>query len=221
MPMADPLPSDPERALALTYAPPGSRRAFAALLALDDRLATIVRTTREPLVGQMRFTWWHAALTSLDSGPIPAEPLLQELAGEAVTHAPGAALATMVEGWEALLEPDLDQVSLNVHAEHRGEGLFAALGAVCGAAPLVPRAAGRGWALADLSRHLRDPLLQQRARVMACDALSETTATHWPPALRAVGALTQTARMDLVPSPRPHGHPARTARLLWLRLSGR
>ena len=43
--------------LAMTYAPATKRPALEALFALDDTLAGILRTTREPLVGQMRLTW--------------------------------------------------------------------------------------------------------------------------------------------------------------------
>ena len=44
-------PPDAERALILTYAPPAGRAALAALLGLDDALAQLLRTTREPAIG--------------------------------------------------------------------------------------------------------------------------------------------------------------------------
>jgi phytoene synthase len=61
--MVDPanLPN-PERALALSYAPASTRPGLEALFALDTALGTILKTTREPIVGQMRLTWWYEAL---------------------------------------------------------------------------------------------------------------------------------------------------------------
>ncbi|MCZ3214799.1 hypothetical protein NYZ43_19955, partial [Acinetobacter baumannii] len=52
----------PDRELMLAAAPHAARDALRALFDLDDRLAGIVRTTREPMVGQMRLVWWHDAL---------------------------------------------------------------------------------------------------------------------------------------------------------------
>ena len=69
-------PANPERVLALSYAGEG-RGALAALLALDDSLATLLRTTREPALGQMRLAWWREALERLDTAPPPAEPSRQ------------------------------------------------------------------------------------------------------------------------------------------------
>src|SRR3546814_7046937 len=54
---------DPELALAICYAPRKARAALAALFALDATLADVLRTTTEPMLGQMRLTWWHDALT--------------------------------------------------------------------------------------------------------------------------------------------------------------
>ncbi|RYE01298.1 MAG: hypothetical protein EOP61_11635, partial [Sphingomonadales bacterium] len=92
-------PNNPERALILTYA--GERRAaLAALLALDDALATLLRTTSEPALGQMRLAWWREALERLDSAPAPAEPVLRALAGEVLPlGVTGASLVPIVHGW--------------------------------------------------------------------------------------------------------------------------
>lgn len=212
----------PERALALGYAPAAARAGLAALFALDERLAAILRTTREPLVGQMRLTWWHEALAALDHAPPPAEPVLTALAHTVIVRVPGATLARLVEGWEALLDVPLDEAALETHAAARGAGLFNAAATLLGVAPDVMIArAGEGWALADLAHHLSDVALADRARTLAHARLSADDRTRWPVAVRALGALARLARLDLAPAPRPVGHPARAARLLWHRLSGR
>src|SRR4051812_35867714 len=112
---------DPERGLALSYAPHAALPGLAALFALDDSLGSILRTTRAPMVGQMRLTWWHEALTRLDTAPPPAEPVLQALARDVVPHGvSGARLAWMIEGWEELLEPELSDDAIARHAARRG-----------------------------------------------------------------------------------------------------
>lgn len=215
------LETDPERALAMTYAAPAHRPALAALWRLDDRLADILRTTREPMVGQMRLTWWHAALAALDESPPPAEPVLQALADEVLALVSGGRLAAWVEGWEALLEPTLDDAAMRSFATHRGGGVFTAMASVAGVNDPAVALAGEGWALVDLARHLQAPDAAARARHMAAERLAATAAFRWPAPARMLGAVAQSARLDLVSQPRRRGHPARATRLLWHRVSGR
>ncbi|MEG8039187.1 hypothetical protein QP166_07440 [Sphingomonas sp. LR60] len=216
-----PIVSDLERALAMTYAAPAHRAALDALWQLDDRLAAILRTTREPIVGQMRLTWWHEALLALDTAPPPAEPVLQALARDVVPRVPARRLADLVEGWEALLEPTLDQDAIQAHATHRGRGIFAAMATIVSVEDAAIPASGEGWALADLARHLEAPATADLARNMARDTFAAVDNYRWPAAARAIGAIAQSARLDLATDPRPRGHPARAARLLWLRVTGR
>ncbi|TPG54522.1 squalene/phytoene synthase family protein [Sphingomonas glacialis] len=217
----------PERALALSYAPEAARASLAALFALDDTLGQILRTTREPMVGQMRLTWWHSALSALDSAPPPAQPVLQALADNVVRNGvSGARLAAMIDGWEALLEAEaIDTTALQLHAAARGRGLFVAAQALVGGAPRDPvEAAGEGWALADLARNVRDPESARRIATAASGAIAAATAVRWSRAGRALGALAQLARMDLaVPldTPIAHGAPRRVARLALHRVTGR
>ena len=167
--------TDPERVLALSYARAPDRAALAALLALDETLGQILRTTREPLVGQMRLTWWHEALGALDTEPPPAQPVLQALAAEVLPRGvSGARLAGMIDGWEALLDPDpLDAVGLATYSEGRGATLFELAGHAIGAGGGEPlRAAGAGWALADFARHARDAGETDKARAAALTLLA-------------------------------------------------
>lgn len=206
--------NDPERALALRYAPPEARDGLAALLALDDALAAILRTTREPIVGQMRLTWWHEALVKLDAGTPPAQPVLEALARTMLPAVSGADLARMVEGWEALLDEPLDATAMERFARGRGAALFRAAAAVLGSDHPLLAEAGEGWALADLAEHLGDAGKAALARNLAKARLGPVARPRWPVRLRALGALVLLAR------PGTPGSPARVARLLWHRVSG-
>lgn len=217
--------NSPERGLVLTYAAPNARAGLAALLALDDALAQLLRTTREPALGQLRLAWWREALAKLDTAPAPAEPVLQALARHVVPHGGGAALAPIVHGWEVLIEEErLDAGALARFGEGRGT-LFAAAGRVLGASPGDPlTAAGQGWALSDLARHLAEPTEAEAARGLAAPLLAEAARARWSGPARALGAMAHLARMDLaVPAdaPVPIGAPGRVARLMWHRITGR
>ena len=218
---------NPERELAFSYARAASRAGLAALFALDAALANILRTTREPMVGQMRLTWWHEALTRLDSAAPPAEPVLQALAREITPRGiSGARLAGMIDGWEELLDAEtLGDAAFGRHADARGAALFAMAGEVLGTCDTDPvEPAGKGWALADLGRHLNDRSSSERALRLAAPPLAEAGRMRWSRAARPLGALAQIARMNLaVPldQPLPIGAPRRVGRLLLHRLWGR
>ncbi len=215
-----------ERALALSYAPGSARAGIDALFALDEALGLILQTGREPLVSQMRLTWWHEALTRLDVAEPPAEPILQSLWHAVLPSGiPGARLAGMIEGWEALLEGELlDAAAWEKFADRRGAGLFSIAGALLGARAQIPLGiAGRGWALADLARHLADRTAAEAARAKAQTTLAKVANRRWPREVRVLGALTRLAMRDMaVPldRPLPYGSPTRVARLAWHRLTG-
>lgn len=215
-PFSPDMAASPERALALAAAPRGRRAGLAALMALDDRLGAILRTTREPLVGQMRLTWWHDALTALDGGPGPAEPVLAALAAEVLPRGvAGAALAAQIDGWEALLE-GTDEAAVRRFAAARGGGLFGAAAALLGAEDAAIERAGEGWALADLSANLSDPAAAARARMLATERLTGLFRPRWSRAARPLGVLALLAEADMA----NRSGAARAARLVRHRLTG-
>ncbi len=163
----------PERALILVYSPSAARGALAALLALDDALALVLRTMREPALGQMRLAWWREALERLDHAPPPGEPVLRALAAEALPlGVSGRALGALVDGWDVLIEAErLDREALARFAEGRGALFEVAGGALAASAGDPLRAAGQGWALADLARNLDDPDEAAEAQAMAAPLL--------------------------------------------------
>ena len=97
--------ADPERALILTYAPAHGRAALAALLALDDALAQLLRSTSQPAVGQLRLAWWREALARLDTQPPPAEPVLQSLAAAVLPLGVSGTSLVPVPEWSTRLWP--------------------------------------------------------------------------------------------------------------------
>lgn len=208
--------------LALSYADAGDRPALAALLALDDALAALLRTTTEPAIAQIRLAWWRERLAELETVAPPAMPVLMGLAEHVVPRGIATArLVEIVEGWEVLIEVErLDRAALEAFSKKRGGGLFAIGSDLLGGH--ADTAAGAGWALADLATHLSAGDEAELAREMARGRLS--AGQRWPRQTRALGALAAIARMDLalpVGAIPPTGSPRRVARLAWMRLTGR
>jgi len=212
------LVTDPWLDLASSYAPDRARGALEALLALDTALGNVLRTTREPLVGQMRLAWWREALQGLDASGAPAEPVLQALTSAVLPLGiTGHVLSGMVDAWEPLLG-DGSTGSVDDHARLRGRALFALAGVALGAASDDPvEDAGEGWALADLAVNLSDPALASRARERAAAMLAQARRPRWSRKGRALGALA------LIADRRLNGpiSPIFVLRLARFRLTGR
>jgi phytoene synthase len=131
--------------LALSYAPARHRTAWAGFFALDARLATLVRSAREPMVAQIRLAWWREQLSGLGSTARTDEPLLAELAA---LDRGGAALAQLVDGWEAMLLDDSEAgAAAEQLAEARTLALFGLFEAHSVEAPL--RRAVMAWSLGE------------------------------------------------------------------------
>ena len=209
---------DPERGLAMAYAPDDGRRAaLSALLGLDAALADVVRTTTQPAIGQIRLAWWREQLAKLDHTPPPAMPVLTTLAETVLPRGvTGAALVKVVEGWEVLIEEEtLDHEALGRFGAERGGQLFALAAAILGGDAGRAATLGQGWALADLMQHIDDPAPAEQAAMLACKAL----ATPLGRVAKPLGMLALSARLDLARV--APGGPKRAARLAWFGLAGR
>jgi len=226
--MNDARLADPERQLALAYAPAGRRAALSLLWHVDERMGAIVAATREPMIGAMRLIWWRDALIALGEpdARVPAEPLLVQIAGLSDIHGcPPGDWAAIEEGWAALLEGDVpDEAAIRLHGQARGGRLFALGAALLGGGGDHVAQAGEGWALADLSHHLRDRDARMFARTLAADRLAPVAPRNWPAALRPLGLLTILARRDAAmtaDAKRRQGSPGRLARAMAYGLFGR
>lgn len=141
---------------ALTYAPASSRAATLALLALDTRLAGVVRSASEPMLAQLRLAWWRETLAQ-DADALPeGEPLLANLKTWGGHH---RALGALVDGWEAMTgKAPLGEQAMRDLADGRGTAFLALAEAVGeGGHADVVRRLTRNWALADIASRLSLP----------------------------------------------------------------
>lgn len=217
--MDDPI--DPERALALAYAPADARAALGALWRLDVRLASVFAHAREPMIRAIRLAWWREALEALDGATPPAEPLLQQVAAAILPRGVrGADLAAMEEGWARLADEPPD---LAGHAAVRGRLLFTLAARLLGGDHPPAGDAGEGWAIVDrivlggAGDRAGDDVLLARARALLAPS------GRWPRPLRPLAALAALARHDAQPGAiarlRP-ASPGRVARMMAAGLTG-
>ena len=130
--------------LALSYAPRASRGPVLALLALDQRLAAILRNGGEPALAQIKLAWWRERLGESPARWPQGEPLLALL--REFPGGPGV-LAGVVDGWEMLLGDRLDTPEIAQFGDGRAAGWIALGGDGAGVV-------ARKWALADLLLNL-------------------------------------------------------------------
>lgn len=161
----DPADLPDAQRLAWAYANAASRAPLSILLALDLRLAEIVRSIREPLLAQMRLAWWRDELAKPPERRAKGEPLLAAIGD--VWAGEEAGLRALVDGWEELLaDPPLPAAGAENFAAGRGAA-FAAAARIAGGADensAITLAAKR-WALADLAAKTSD--LDEKAEVVA------------------------------------------------------
>jgi phytoene synthase len=216
---------DPERALTIAYAPTEARAALALLWRLDERLADVVRGTKEARLGQIRLAWWREALERLDTHPAPDEPLLKAVASDLLPRGvTGKALGRIADGWVVLLSTlPLDEADLAAHGADRGGILFDAAATVVGSARTGVNIAGEAWALVDLAFHISDRATAMAALEMARQRIGQAGKARWPKRLRAIGALYVLARRDTEAGlgvTQEAGAPRRVARALFHHLTG-
>jgi phytoene synthase len=199
------------------------------LWAYDRRLADIVRTTSEPMIGQMRLTWWHDVITDPQSVKGRGDPLIEAMragAGGRAIVEDQAPLIAMIDGWDAMLEPmPLDDEALAAYASGRGGGLFRLLagGGTDEAAGKWLDDAGALWALWDLSAHMSDERTAARAIALAQARHAALTGERWPRVPAPLRIAAKLAAADVMRGQRaPAGMtPALHARFLRIALFGR
>jgi len=184
------------------------RPALFALHALDIELARVIATTTEPMIGEIRLAWWREALLKLDSGQVPAQPLLTAIAAHVLPRGvSGRSLERLEDGFHLNLMG-------GEGAMVRGAALFTALATVLETDPASAAALGQVWALGEA------------ARTGAASPDTPATSHRLPPALRPLAGLAALARRDIERSRQgrpvePRGTTMRQAILLRMVLIGR
>ena len=153
---------DNDRFVSALFAPPAAREGLFALYAFNLEVARIRERVREPLLGEMRLTWWRETIERLYAGEAPrAQPVAAALAGAVREY------ALSREPFERLLDgrradmadaAPADLAALTAYAAATA-GSVATLSlevlgraAAAGAAPQAADRVAVAWALAGLLR---------------------------------------------------------------------
>jgi phytoene synthase len=183
----DTLP--PPWRLALAYAPAAARPLWLSLLALDVRLAGVVRNAREPMLGQMKLAWWRDRLGSAPDTWPRGEPLLASLQ---VWGAHAKGLIPLVDGWEALLDDWGDGQAVAAALTQGRVAVLEALARALGVDDSRVAAMAHGWAAMDMASHLGDAA--ERAAAMERIATLDWRGGRLPKSMRPLAVLHGLAR---------------------------
>jgi phytoene synthase len=150
--------ADPDRWLSSRFiADPARRADVVAVYAFNQELARVASAAREPMVAEIRLTWWREGLDELLAGKPPrAHPVMQALA-EAIqrNNLAAAPLEALADSSFDDLEPGRfgDEAALERYLDGASGALLALAAAITGgvdAAPLRP--AAHAWGLIGLIR---------------------------------------------------------------------
>jgi phytoene/squalene synthetase len=94
--------ADLARYLCVLHAPANSRDALVALTSFNVMLGSVRLQASEPLLAQMRLTWWHETVEQLYRGQVRAHENVQALAlAQVPLHVPQSLLHQMIDAREA------------------------------------------------------------------------------------------------------------------------
>jgi 15-cis-phytoene synthase len=204
-----------DRVLMLRHVPVEVRPALEALWQVDAAMGDVVARSTQPALAAVKLAWWRDRLEELDTGRAPAEPRLRAAAEYLLpANVTGAELATLEDGWAALLEEEVDAVRV----AKRGSLLFCLAARLFGIEHASIGGAGALYALVSVGRR-GVPQLLENAKSYAQDLASQ----GFPGPLRPLTGLARLAARDLKRGEpfEPEGSPPRLAAMLRHRLTGR
>ena len=151
--------SDPDRWLGSRFiAVPARRADVIALYAFDHVLSRVPHQVSDPLMGEIRLTWWTEALDEIyGSGPVRAHPVALALAdvvrSRCLARSPLDALVEARFG-DLQPEPFAGAAAAVIYADQTAGALMQAAAQALGAAPCLQAAklAGRAYGLSLLAR---------------------------------------------------------------------
>lgn len=195
---------DPDRWLSSRFvADPLARADLITLYAYDHELARAPRVASEPLLGEIRLTWWREVLDETFEGrPVRRHPTADALAVMVRRRGlPREPLEAMIDGRYRELEsaPMSRDEAVDWAGATAGQAAAAA-GALLDPSQdaAVMRAAGQAWALALMEREGGGPHLTEAVAMALRDARSaRLSPAAFPAVAHAAFAPAYAARRDL------------------------
>jgi phytoene synthase len=225
--------ADPDRWLASRFvADPQTRADLVALYAFNHELARALIVASEPLMAEIRLTWWSEAVDEAFAGrPVRAHPAAQALA--AAIRRRGLARAPLDSLIEARLrqvhkDPFADEGALFAYLDGAAGALMqAAVGLLGGEADLaLVQAAGRAWGLCRVPRdiapeRLPASLTPERIRTMTAQSIRAARGALRDLPVKAFPAVAYATLARAYASGRHPTMLEKQARLIWATATGR
>ncbi|HUO20923.1 MAG TPA: squalene/phytoene synthase family protein [Caulobacteraceae bacterium] len=225
--------ADPDRWLASRFVDDREARAdLIALYAFDHELARALAVASEPLMAEIRLTWWSEALDEMfERRPVRAHPVAQALA--LAVQRRGLARGPLDSLIDARLHriddaPFADEGALFAHLDGTAGAVMQAAAAVLGRDDGLPavQSAGRAWGLAraavELSpEYLPQSLTPDRIRAMTRQAIAGARKALQDLPVKAFPAVAYITLAPAYAAGRRPGLLEKQARLLWAVASGR
>lgn len=213
---------NPLHRLILSYAKAKDRQKFGFLFAFDNRLAEVIRSTSEPLIGQIRLTWWRDTLSKPESERPEGEPLIALFNILERNGHSSASLLTMIDGWEILLEDfPWDDRQFETYASGRGTGYF---GFGLNQNHLSEELAdiSKIWALWDLAQHCSDQSTRDQALQRCRVIVEDPKAAIFDRSGRPLSILCKLAMRDVKSNRLSESiyRPSTAAQILWHGITG-
>jgi 15-cis-phytoene synthase len=151
--------ADPDRWLASRFAAdPLARADLIALYAFNHELARATEAAHEPLVQEIRLTWWREALDEIFAGRPPRRHPAVEALAETIRRRglPPAPFEALIEARIDAIEAPItaDEATVHRHIDATAGTLMGLAATVLDptASPGATQAAARAWGLAGLAR---------------------------------------------------------------------
>lgn len=213
---------NPLHRLILSYAKRDDQEKYEFLFAFDSRLAEVIRSTSEPLIGQIRLTWWRDILT-MPAGDRPeGEPLVTKFNDLEQDGLSGTALLKIIDGWEAMLDDfPWENLQFEKYAIGRGTGYFS-FGLEQPELSDEITDIAKLWALWDFATHCSDSAMRD-ATIDRCKTLLDNiSAPHFDRNGRPLSILCKLAMRDVKSGALSETlyRPSTAARIIWHGITG-
>jgi phytoene synthase len=153
--------ADPDRYFSVLFAPARTRRHLLTLYALNNELARVAETVRQPMMGEIRLEWWRETLESARNGAPRDHALARALAELFAAHALPASLFDAIlnaRGFDATPDLFADWSAAEAYCDATSGNLMRLASYILGGGEdedALAREAGTAYAIAGLIRSLR------------------------------------------------------------------
>ncbi len=185
-------------AIAMAYAPANARPVLDVLFDLDDVMIRLIRSTREPMLGEIKLQWWIDQIEAIQSHQKPAShPILEKLKALDLPLLSLQQLLSYCEGWRHVLVPQPFLESHLIKFSEARASLISVAGSALNIEIEIKPYAFQTWCLLDFSRNSVSKTVHQQVSAIAENTLKNAQKRRLNKALRPFDILGAYALHDV------------------------